>query len=61
LHWKAGAPSCARRCPAASGALALAVGGFAALGLALAGLFALGALLHLRPLASAPAPAESPA
>jgi DHA1 family inner membrane transport protein len=44
---------------AATGALALAVGGFAALGLALAALFALGALLHLRPLAGAPVPAES--
>ena len=46
---------------AAAGALALALGGFAALGVVLAGLFAAGAILHVTP-TSAPCPAcESPA
>ena len=46
---------------AAAGALALPLGGFAALGVVLAGLFAAGAILHVTP-TSAPCPAcESPA
>jgi MFS transporter, DHA1 family, inner membrane transport protein len=46
---------------AATGALALAIGEFAAFGIALAGLFGLGALLHMGTIGRTPVPAHSAA